>query len=186
MAVLLFGGLHHQIPKAITVLAMVRRCELAQLVLWHNQGEWALSEAEKSASVTHNHPEGIKGAQAVALAIYLARQGASKDEIREQLTLQIGYDLSRSYEDIQPTYTFDVTCQGSVPESIIAFLASENYEDAIRKAIWLGGDADTMACISGGIAEAYYGEIPEYLMDEAMKKLPQQFKDIITAFYQAI
>ena len=148
--------------------------------------EWALSEAEKSASVTHNHPEGIKGAQAVALAIYLARQGASKDEIREQLTLQIGYDLSRSYEDIQPTYTFDVTCQGSVPESIIAFLESENYEDAIRKAIWLGGDADTMACIAGGIAEAYYGEIPEYLMDEAMKKLPQQFKDIITAFYQAI
>ena len=148
--------------------------------------EWALSEAEKSASVTHNHPEGIKGAQAIALAIYLARQGASKDEIREQLTLQIGYDLSRSYEDIQPTYTFDVTCQGSVPESIIAFLASENYEDAIRKAIWLGGDADTMACIAGGIAEAYYGEIPEYLMDEAMKKLPQQFKDIITAFYQAI
>ena len=73
-----------------------------------------------------------------------------------------------------------------MPESIIAFLASENYEDAIRKAIWLGGDADTMACISGGIAEAYYGEIPEYLMDEAMKKLPQQFKDIITAFYQAI
>ena len=146
----------------------------------------ALELARITASVTHNHPEGIKGAQAIAACVFLKKYGKSDAIIRRFISDYIKYNLHFRLADLRPQYTFDVTCQGSVPESIIAFLASENYEDAIRKAIWLGGDADTMACIAGGIAEAYYGEIPEYLMDEAMKKLPQQFKDIITAFYQAI
>lgn len=146
--------------------------------------EWALSEAKKSAEITHNHPEGIKGAQSVALAIYLARTGADKETIRQTITERFGYDLSCTIDEIKPTYKFDVTCQGSVPESIIAFLDSTDYESAIRNAIWLGGDADTMACIAGGIAEAFYQEILTHLLDEAMKRLPDDFKRVIEEFYQ--
>lgn len=146
--------------------------------------EWALSEAKKSAEVTHNHPEGIKGAQSVALAIYLARTGADKATIRQTITERFGYDLARTINEIKPTYHFDVTCQGSVPESIIAFLDSTDYESAIRNAIWLGGDADTMACIAGGIAEAFYQDIPTAFVDEAMKRLIDDFKVIIQELYR--
>ena len=118
-----------------------------------------LEEAEKSAVITHNHPEGIKGAKAVAAAVLLARQGQNKALIKEFIADSFGYDLNRSLEEIAKNYEFDVTCQGSVPESIIAFLEASNYEDAVRNAIALGGDADTMACIAGGIAEAYYRKI---------------------------
>ncbi len=142
-----------------------------------------LAEAKKSASVTHNHPEGIKGAQATALAIFLARQGASKNEIKAQIESDFGYDLEQNYQDIQPEYRFDETCQGSVPEAIIAFLASENFEDAIRKAVALGGDADTQACIAGGIAEAFYKEIPVELIAQTVPRLPQEFIEIIEQFY---
>jgi len=142
-----------------------------------------LVEAKKSASVTHNHPEGIKGAQATALAIFLARQGASKNEIKAQIESDFWYDLQRNYQDIQPEYRFDETCQGSVPEAIIAFLASENFEDAIRKAVALGGDADTQACITGGIAEAFYKEIPAELVTQTIRRLPHEFTEIIERFY---
>lgn len=145
---------------------------------------WALSEAKKSAEVTHNHPEGIKGAQAVALAIYLARTGADKVTIRQTISERFGYDLSQTIEQIKPTYRPSVTCQGSVPQSIIAFLDSSDYESAIRNAIWLNGDADTMACIAGGIAEAFYQDIPTFMLDEAMQRLPDDFKGIIQAFYR--
>ena len=128
--------------------------------------EEVLAEAKKSASVTHNHPEGIKGAQATALAILLARQGASKYKIKAQIEIDFGYNLQRNYQDIQPEYRFDETCQGSVPETIIAFLASEDFEDAIRKAVALGGDADTQACNAGGIAEVFYKEIPVELVTQ--------------------
>jgi 5S rRNA maturation endonuclease (ribonuclease M5) len=114
---------------------------------------WHLIQAEKSASVTHNHPEGIKGAQAVASAIFLAKTDNNKSAIWEYIESTFKYDLSQTLEDIRPGYSFDETCQGSVPQSIIAFLESDNYEDAIRKSISLGGDSDTMACITGGIAE---------------------------------
>ena len=145
--------------------------------------EEVLAEAKKSASVTHNHPEGIKGAQATALAIFLARQGASKYEIKAQIESDFGYDLQRNYQDIQPEYRFNETCQGSVPEAIIAFLASEDFEDAIRKAVALGGDADTQACIVGGIAEAFYKEIPAELVTQTVRRLPQEFTEIIERFY---
>lgn len=125
---------------------------------------WCLDEAKKSAQVTHNHPEGVKGAQAVAAAIFLARQGNSKDEIRKFVTERFGYDLDRTVAGIRPDYSFDVSCQGSVPESIIAFLDSSSFEDAIRKAISLGGDSDTIACIAGSIAQAFYGEIPSSMV----------------------
>ena len=142
-----------------------------------------LAEAQESASVTHNHPEGIKGAQATALAIFLARQAASKYEIRSQIESDFGYDLQRNYQDIQPEYYFNETCQGSVPEAIIAFLASKDFEDAIRKAVALGGDADTQACIAGGIAEAFYKDLPAELIAQTVCRLPQEFIEIIERFY---
>ncbi|MBG0784486.1 MAG: ADP-ribosylglycohydrolase family protein [Anaerolineaceae bacterium] len=141
-----------------------------------------LAEAKRSAEVTHNHPEGIKGAQATALAIFLARQGLDKPGIRQEVAGRFGYELSRTLEDIRPGYRFDVSCQGSVPEAIIAFLESENYEDAIRKAVSLGGDSDTIACITGGIAEAFYGGVPEDIAEEGKRFLPEEFIRIVDAF----
>ena len=120
--------------------------------------EEALAEARRSAEVTHDHPEGIKGAQAVAAAVFLARTGSSKDEIRSTIATRLGYDLSRRLDDLRAEYTFDVTCQGSVPEALIAFLESSGWEDAVRRAISLGGDADTLACMTGAVAEAFYGD----------------------------
>lgn len=145
--------------------------------------ECVLQEAQKSAEVTHNHPEGIKGAQATALAIYLARTGRDKETIREEIERRFAYDLGRTLEEIRPEYRFDVSCQGSVPESIVAFLESEGVEDAIRKAISLGGDSDTMACIAGGIAEAYYGEVPSGIVEEVRERIPGEFWAVVEAFY---
>lgn len=148
--------------------------------------EECLMLAKQSASVTHNHPEGIKGAQATASAIYLALIGATKNEIKEWIESIFGYDLSRHYNDIQPFYKFDVSCQGSVPESIIAFLESHDYESAVRMAVAYGGDSDTMAAITGGIAAAYYGYIPEYILKECMNRLPNDMKVVIEAFNKSI
>ena len=129
--------------------------------------EEVLAEAERSAEVTHNHPEGIKGAQATAAAIFLARQGQSKREIRSAVERLTGYDLGRRLDDIRPSYRFNESCQGTVPESIIAFLESNDFEDAVRKAISLGGDADTLACITGAIAEAFYG-VPKSIAERVV------------------
>ncbi len=141
-----------------------------------------LSEAKLSAKVTHNHPEGIKGAQATALAILLARKGFAKAAIKQEITERFRYDLDRTLAQIRPTYAFDITCQGSVPESIIAFLESDSYEDAVRNAISLGGDADTQACIAGGIAEAFYGGVPAEIEDQALSMLPTDMKAVVDAF----
>lgn len=141
--------------------------------------------ARESAAVTHSHPEGIKGAQATAAAIYYALCGRSKDEIKTMIETRFGYDLSRKYTDIQSGYSFDVSCQGSVPESIIAFLESTDYESAIRMAVAYGGDADTQGAITGGIAAAYYGEIPREILDEAISRLPTDLRETISAFNRA-
>ncbi len=141
-----------------------------------------LLEAKRSAQVTHNHPEGIKGAQSVALAMLMARQHCTKDEIKSEITRRFAYDLERTLDAIRPTYQFNETCQGSVPEAIIAFLESDSYEDAIRKAISIGGDSDTIACITGGIAQAFYGDIPEWIRDEACSRLPDEFLTILSRF----
>jgi ADP-ribosylglycohydrolase len=141
-----------------------------------------LNEARKSAEVTHNHPEGIKGAQATALAIFLARTGHSKSDIREQLSHRFGYNLERTLDDIRPGYRFDISCQGSVPEAIIAFLESESYENAVRKGISLGGDSDTIGCITGGVAQAYYKKIPDEIILNVRSRLPEEFLRIIDDF----
>jgi len=147
-----------------------------------NDIEALLAEAKRSAEVTHNHPEGIKGAQSTALAIFMGRQGASKAEIREEISGRFRYSLDRTLDDIRPQYTFNVSCQGSVPEAIIAFLESSDYEDAVRKAVSLGGDSDTIACITGGIAEAFYGGIPQEIADQGRSYLPEEFIKIIEEF----
>jgi len=146
--------------------------------------EEVIEHAKRSAECTHNHPEGIKGAQATALAIFMARNRASKDEIRSEISSRYGYDLSRSLDDIRPAYRINLTCPGSVPEAIIAFLDSVNFEDAIRNAVSLGGDADTQAAIAGAIAESFYGEIPVEILNGVAKRLNRRFKQIIVEFYR--
>lgn len=141
-----------------------------------------LAEAKRSAAVTHNHPEGIKGAQAVAAAIFWARTGRPKTAIRERVEEEFGYDLERSVAAIRPAYRFDATCQGSVPEAIIAFLESSDFAHALRLAISLGGDSDTIACIAGGIAEAFYHGVPEELWAFAASRLTPEMLDVAERF----
>ena len=144
--------------------------------------ETVLREAEKSADVTHNHIEGIKGAQAVAAAIFLARQNKSKSEIKEFIKERFGYDLDRKLDDIRQWYRFDVSCQGSVPEAIIAFLESHDYESAVRKAVSIGGDSDTIACITGGIAHAFYGEVPQDIAEKVLSVLDKRLSEVWDRF----
>lgn len=137
--------------------------------------------AKISAEITHNHPEGIKGAQSAAAAIWMARNGKSKEEIKEYIETKYGYDLSRTWEYLNRTYDWDSSCQGTVPEAIIAFLESNDFEDAIRKAVSMGGDSDTLACITGGIAEAFYKEIPTHMIESTQKPFPPIFHKILDA-----
>ncbi|MBN1372184.1 MAG: ADP-ribosylglycohydrolase family protein [Anaerolineaceae bacterium] len=146
--------------------------------------EDVLREAERSAAVTHNHPEGIKGAQATALAVFLARQKTGKEEIRLEINARFGYDLYQSLAEIRPRYSFDSSCQGSVPQAMIAFLDSSSVEDAIRKAISLGGDSDTLAAIAGSIAEAYYGGVPREIAARAMNALDDDLRRVVEQFTQ--
>lgn len=148
--------------------------------------ETVLAEARKSAEVTHNHAEGIKGAQAAAAAIFLARQQADKAFIRRYVEREFAYDLGRRLDDIRPTYRFDVSCQGSVPEAIIAFLESTDYEDAVRNAISIGGDSDTLACITGSIAEAYYGGVPSALAEKVWTYLDDRLAGVVRLFLRDV
>lgn len=141
-----------------------------------------LVKAKERAEVTHNHEEGIRGAQATAAAIFMARDGQNKSAIKAYLQAQFGYDLNRTIADIRPGYSFDVSCQGSVAESIISFLESTGYEHAVRNAVSLGGDADTMACIAGGIAEAYYDGVPEPIRKKTFEILDKQLAAIANDF----
>ena len=137
--------------------------------------------ARLTAEVTHDHPEGIKGAEATASAIFLARTGRSKDSIRDYVVREFGYDLSRTCDEIRPTYCHNESCQKTVPEAITAFLEGTDLEDVIRTAVSLGGDCDTLACIAGSIAEAFYG-VPERLKDECRSRLPKDMLDILCRF----
>jgi len=145
--------------------------------------ETILHEARASAAVTHNHPEGIRGAQATALAVYLARTGmSSKDGIRRSVQSRFGYDLQRTVDNIRPGYGFKISCQETVPEALICFFDAEDYESTVRNAVSLGGDSDTLACIAGSIAEAFYGPLPEPIRYQVDRRLPEAFREIITVF----
>ena len=146
--------------------------------------ETVLAKAREHTAVTHNHPEGIKGGQSVAAAVFLARLGQSKDEIREHIETHFGYDLSRHVDEIRPSYDFDVSSQGTVPQAIRAFLDSTDFEDAIRTAISLGGDSDTLACIAGGIAQASYGGVPLPIQTKVYSILDDRLASITRAFME--
>lgn len=137
--------------------------------------------AKATANVTHNHPEGIKGAEATASAIFMARNGSSKEEIKKYIENEFHYDLNRTLDEIRPSYHMDETCQKTVPEAIIAFLEAKDFEDAIRNAVSLGGDTDTLGAITGSIAEAYYG-IPEWLMTECRKRINRDMRVVLDDF----
>lgn len=141
--------------------------------------------AKATANVTHNHPEGIKGAEATASAIFMARNGSSKEEIKKYIENEFHYDLNRTLNEIRPSYHMDETCQKTVPEAIIAFLEAKDFEDAIRNAVSLGGDTDTLGAITGSIAEAYYG-IPEWLMTECRKRTNKDMRVVLDDFNDAL
>ncbi|MEM8805396.1 MAG: ADP-ribosylglycohydrolase family protein [Cyanobacteria bacterium P01_G01_bin.38] len=144
--------------------------------------EAVLSAAQQTAAVTHDHPEGVRGAQATAAAIFWARQGCSRVDIKAFVEARFGYDLSRSLDQIRPTYVFNESCQATVPEAMTAFLESASFEDAIRNAVSLGGDADTLTCITGAIAEAFYGDIPEAIADAVWQRLDDPLRQIVAKF----
>lgn len=137
--------------------------------------------ARLTAEVTHNHPEGVKGAEATASAIFLARTGHGKDEIRDYIVSEFGYDLSRTCDQIRPGYYHNESCQKTVPEAITAFLEGTDFEDVIRTAVSLGGDCDTLTCIAGSIAEAFY-EVPAVLEAECRSRLPDDMLDVLGRF----
>jgi len=143
-----------------------------------------LQKAKEFTEITHNHPEGIKGGQSTAACIFLARTGSSKNDIKEYVEKTFNYDLSRHVDEIRPDYSFDVSSQGTVPQAIRAFLDSSDFEDAIRTAVSLGGDTDTLSCITGGIAEAFYGTVPDtiqqsvyLILDDRLGEIARKFMD---------
>ena len=142
-----------------------------------------LEETERiaalQAGITHDHPEGIKGAQAVSAAIFMARNGMSKDAIKLYIENKYGYDLSKTCDEIRPYYKYNESCQDTVPQAMIAFLESTDFESCLRLAVSLGGDCDTLTCIAAGIAEAFYKDIPQWIVDEMWKRLPAHFKEIL-------
>jgi ADP-ribosylglycohydrolase len=153
-----------------------------------NDLETVLQKAKEYADITHNHYEGVKGAQSISASIFLARTGKSKEEIKKYIEETFHYDLSRTLDQIRPTYKFEVSCQKSVPESIICFLESTDFVDSIRNAVSLGGDSDTMACMAGAISESFYGldSIPQDLTDKVISILPEPMFKIIEQFYNII
>jgi ADP-ribosylglycohydrolase len=146
--------------------------------------EETLNQAKLAAEVTHNHPKGIKGAQAVAAAIFLARTGKTKDEIAQYIETAFNYNVHKGLRTVRPGYQFNESCQGTVPEAVIAFMESGDFESAIQNAISLGGDSDTLACITGGIAEAYYNNIPDDFMPFLAGRIPLRIGRIIVEFYK--
>jgi ADP-ribosylglycohydrolase len=144
--------------------------------------EEALAMAHRVTAVTHDHPEGLKGAAATAHAIFLARQGAAPGQIRATIAAEYGYDLDRTVDGIRPGYRFNETCQETVPEALVCALEARDFEDAIRNAISIGGDSDTVAAIAGGVAEALYG-VPEEFEREALARLPQEMRAVVEQLY---
>ena len=144
--------------------------------------ETVLQKAKEGAEVTHNHPEGIKGAQATAVSIFLARTKHTKKEIKEFVEKEFDYNLNLDLEDLRKNYRFNESCQDTVPQAIFTFLVSDNFEDSIRKAIYIGGDSDTLACINGSIAEAFYGGVPENILTEVYKRLDDRLTIVVGNF----
>lgn len=181
---LFFQWLHSKDSKAYNSWGNGAAMRVSPVGFAFTTEEEVLQQAEKTAEISHNHPEGIKGAKATALSIFLARTGYDKNEIRKRISQRFEYNLDRKIDVIRPAYSFDISCQGTVPEAIIAFLDSRSYEDAIRNAVSLGGDSDTLACITGGIAEAFYGGIPGLIETKVRELLTSDLLAITEDFYR--
>ena len=176
------GWIHSDNPKPYNSWGNGSAMRVSPVGWYCNTIEDVLAEAKRSAEVTHNHAEGIKGAQSVAAAVFLARTGSSKAEIKTFVVDTFGYDLNRTIAQIRPRYAFDESCQGTVPEAIIAFLESTDFENAIRLAVSIGGDSDTIACITGSIAEAFYQEIPPPIIATVLRIVPKPMRQLIEDF----
>ena len=179
-----YGGwfnkwIHSEFPKPYNSFGNGSAMRCSSVGWLYDDEDSVLNEAKESAKITHNHPEGIKGAQAVALGVVMGRMGNTKLEIQDRLESLFDYDLSQKLVQIRRNYAHDVTCQGSVPQAIIAFLESEDFEDAIRNAISLGGDADTQACIAGALAEAYYMKIPEQIKQFVLTRITPDILEVL-------
>ena len=174
------AGCMRTIRSRTAAMATAAPCGFLPRRGWQRSMQEALHLAQLTAEVTHDHPEGIKGAQAVAAAIFLARTGHSKVEIKAYVECKFGYDLSRTCDEIRPTYHHVESCQETVPQAIAAFLESTDFEDALRTAVSLGGDSDTLTAITGSIAEAFYG-VPEDLKQECRKRLTPDLEEILQA-----
>lgn len=173
-------------PKPYNAYTNGAAMRVSPIGWFYDNLEAVQAEARRSAAVSHDHPEGIKSAVALASAIFMARKGSSKTEIKNYLETNYEYNLSRTLADIRPTYQFETAAATSVPEAIIAFLESFEFEEAIRNAISLGGDADTQACIAGALAEAFYKKIPNDIASEGIRRLPLGFIEILDEFYAQI
>ena len=144
--------------------------------------EETIKKAKDTAEISHNHPEGIKGAQSVAGSIFLARTGHTKSEIRKWNESTFGYNLDLDLVQLRQYYSFDETCQGTVPQALFTFLESNSFEESLRLAMYIGGDSDTLTCINGAIAEAYYRDIPKHIYDEVIKRLDSNLRDVVIQF----
>ena len=183
-----YGGmfyrwLHSHKPKPYNSFGNGSAMRVSSVGWLYDTLERTREVARATAEVTHNHPEGIKGAEAEASAIFLARTGSTKEQIRDYIVTEFGYDLSRTCDEIRPGYHHVESCQETVPEAITAFLEGNDFEDVIRTAVSLGGDCDTLTCIAGGIAEAYYG-VPQELKDACRERLTDSMIRILDAFDQ--
>lgn len=182
---LFLGWLHSTEPRPYNSYGNGAAMRVSPVGFAFDTVEEILLEAKRSAEFTHDHPEGIKGAQATALAVFLARTEWDMDLIRNEISGRFGYNLWRTVEEIRPKYAHDESCQRTVPEAIIAFLDSVSYEDAVRNAVSLGGDSDTLACIAGGIAEAYYGPPPREIRAKVKEILSAELWGIAEQFCNA-
>ena len=175
------GWLHASSPKSYGSFGNGSAMRVSSAGWLYDTLEDTRQMANLTAVITHNHPEGLKGAQATASAIYLARTGHSKDEIKEYIIQNFGYDLSRTCDQIRPTYHHVESCQQTVPEAITAFMEGDSFEDVIRTAVSLGGDCDTLTCIAGSMAEAFYG-VPEELKKECRARLTEDMLQVVDRF----
>ena len=182
-----YGGMFHQwataeISRPYNSWGNGAAMRISPVGIAYDNIETVMSKAKKFTEITHNHPEGIKGAQATAVSIFLARKGKSKADIKEYIQKQFGYNLHFTCDEIRPKYSFDVSCQGTVPQSIVAFMDSIDFESAIRLAVSLGDDADTLACITGGIAQAFYKKIPSFIEQKVYEILDDRLREVTEKF----
>lgn len=179
------GWLYEQYPKAYDSWGNGSAMRVSAAGWMYDTVERTREVARATANVSHNHPEGLKGAECTAAVIYLARNGSTKEDIKEYIIKEFGYDISNSVDEIRPLHRHDESCMDALPKALVSFLEGDSYEDVVRNAVSLGGDTDTIAAIAGAMAEGLYG-VPEELKEECLSRIPEEMKDVISRFAEAI